>query len=133
MYIYIKCIYIYIEKRPICTQETYLQTGSPKRSDVQLSERLESLGIMGEQERVPLNPWISMITRGSRGTLLGPPLCRETSSVSGSQCKCLQSSLPLSSIGLDSSKKNISSAHREFFSKSYIIKPEIGLYLLFSD
>ena len=43
-----------------------------QRLVVQLSERLASLGIMGALEHHS-----TMILRGSRGALVGPPWCRE--------------------------------------------------------
>ena len=46
-------------------------------SDVQLSEKLESLDIMGPQLRVPLKPFerhSTMVPRGLEGASIRPPL-----------------------------------------------------------
>ena len=55
--------------------------GEQQPSDVSLSGRLASLGIMEDQLRVFLKPYVhhsTIVLRGLRGALIGPPLCRET-------------------------------------------------------
>ena len=67
---------IIIEVQTLCVDSLTSLDKKPQ-SDVELSKRLASLGIMGAQLRAPLKPLghqTSMVLRGLWGPLIGPKM-----------------------------------------------------------